>query len=425
MLILGLWFLLLPLMWTGIRNAWRASAVPGTWEAAELDESQRRLLSEKGWTLLNSAALPFRFALMVGLFMFLSVMELGHGGRPYFPLLPNLSDVAGASGTLGSLGVWLVGIVCLLLTVWFGPRFILAGVLSLAFVPLSWRSPGALAKMTKEVYPRKTFGGAAAMGAWFFLFLAWYSPVLDESFRPLQPVLRSNFWLTIHVLTIVASYGAGMLAWGLGLMGMFHLMFGKYRDPAVPAHVPQGMKPADHAEQLKAAPRRPPEAVSVLANYAYRAVQVAVLLLASGTILGGLWADVSWGRFWGWDPKEVWALISLLVYVAILHARFAGWLNHVGLIFGTVLGALAIAFSWYGVNFILPQIAKGSVGLHSYGEGAGGVVYVLGWGALNLAFLFATSVRYVAETSVVKAPVEDAAAIIPAQLAENEPAHAS
>lgn len=425
MLLLGLWFLLLPLIWTGIRNAWRATAIPYTWEAGELDDSQRYLLGEKGWTTLNGVAQPFRFALMIGLFYFLSVMELGHGGRPYFPLLPNVSDVAGMGGNVNAIGVWAVGVVCLLITVWFGPRFILASLLAVVFVPLSWRQRGAMARMASEVYPRQVFAGAAALGAWFFFFLAWYAPVLDESFQPLQPVLRSNFWLTIHVLTIVASYGAGMLAWGLGMIGLFYLTFGKYRDPAVPAHLPKGMQPADRADELRAAHRRPPEQVGVLANYAYRSIQVAVLLLAAGTILGGLWADVSWGRFWGWDPKEVWALISLLVYLAILHGRFAGWFNHFGLIFGTVFGATMIAMSWYGVNFVLPQIAKGSVGLHSYGEGAGGQEYVFAFVALNWLILGVATVRYLSATSVAKRPTPDAEATIPEDLVKREKVEAT
>jgi len=142
-------------------------------------------------------------------------------------------------------------------------------------------------------------------------------------------------------------------------------------------------------------------------------VQVAVLLLAVGTILGGLWADVSWGRFWGWDPKEVWALISLLVYLAILHGRFAGWFHNFGMAFGTVFGASMIAMSWYGVNFGLPKLAGGNVGLHSYGEGAGGMEYVVAFVAVNWVLLAAAALRYRAETGVATAvkptPPDDSA----------------
>jgi hypothetical protein len=116
------------------------------------------------------------------------------------------------------------------------------------------------------------------------------------------------------------------------------------------------------------------------------------LLLAAGTILGGLWADVSWGRFWGWDPKEVFALVSLLIYLAVLHGRYAGWFGNFGLAVGTILGGSAIIMSWYGVNFIL------GVGLHAYGFGDGGQVQVGLAVAANWAFLGLAALRYWSET---------------------------
>ncbi len=101
--------------------------------------------------------------------------------------------------------------------------------------------------------------------------------------------------------------------------------------------------------------------VKPLSNFIYRAMQVGVLLIAAGTILGGVWADYSWGRFWGWDPKEVWALITLLVYLIPLHGRFAGWVSTFGLVAASVVCFLSVIMAWYGVNFVL------GVGLHSYG----------------------------------------------------------
>ena len=90
------------------------------------------------------------------------------------------------------------------------------------------------------------------------------------------------------------------------------------------------------------------------------------MLVAAGTILGGVWADYSWGRFWGWDPKEVSALFTLLIYLIPLHGRFAGWINSFGLVCASVLCFNSVLLAWYGVNFLL------GVGLHSYGfaEGA-------------------------------------------------------
>ncbi len=88
-----------------------------------------------------------------------------------------------------------------------------------------------------------------------------------------------------------------------------------------------------------------------------------------GTVLGGIWANDSWGRFWGWDPKENGALLIVLWCLIILHARLGGYLREWGLHIASVLGAVVVAFSWWGVNLL-------GTGLHSYGftDGIGGVV---------------------------------------------------
>ena len=106
--------------------------------------------------------------------------------------------------------------------------------------------------------------------------------------------------------------------------------------------------------------------IKPLSNFIYRAMQVGVLLVAAGTILGGVWADVSWGRFWGWDAKEVWALITLLVYLVPLHGRFAGWVNTFTLNVASVACFASVLMAWYGVNFVL------NTGLHTYGFVEGG-----------------------------------------------------
>jgi ABC-type transport system involved in cytochrome c biogenesis permease subunit len=94
----------------------------------------------------------------------------------------------------------------------------------------------------------------------------------------------------------------------------------------------------------------------------YRSLQVGVVLLAAGIILGGVWANASWGRFWGWDPKETWALITLLWYLALLHGRFAGWIRGINLALSTIAGFFLLLMTYYGVSFYL-------VGLHSYAGG--------------------------------------------------------
>ena len=136
------------------------------------------------------------------------------------------------------------------------------------------------------------------------------------------------------------------------------------------------------------AARRPPEACGILAGFIYTAIQITVLLLAAGTILGAVWADKAWGHFWSWDPKEVWALVSLLVYMLGLHIRRLGWSRDFGMAVTAVLGFTAILFTWYFVNFVLGS------GMHSYGSGAGGQWAVIG--ALIIEWLFRLLPRYAA-----------------------------
>ncbi|MGD0384030.1 MAG: cytochrome c biogenesis protein CcsA, partial [Thermoguttaceae bacterium] len=207
----------------------------------------------------------------------------------------------------------------------------------------------------------------------------------------------------------------GALAWGLGNIALGYYLLGRYRDaePAqdIPSlfgrgvrgepltltlsgHRPKVGRERGLEENLSghAFARRPPEICATLAGFIYKATQVAVLLLAAGTILGALWADVAWGRFWGWDAKEVWALVSLLVYITILHGRYAGWSGNFGLAVGSVLGATAILMAWYGVNFFLGS------GLHSYASGAGGQWEVGTAIVINWIFVLAAAFRYRLET---------------------------
>jgi cytochrome c-type biogenesis protein CcsB len=193
------------------------------------------------------------------------------------------------------------------------------------------------------------------------LLLVHQMPIaMPASIDPLVPVLRDNFWLTIHVLTITLSYAAFLLACAFG-----HILLFRY------ARNPQGAR-----------------ADAPMHFWLYRVLQLGVLLLAAGTILGGVWANYSWGRFWGWDPKETWALIALLCYITTLHGRLAGWWTQFGLVVASVVCFLAVLMAWYGVNFVLGK------GLHSYGFGIGGETYVATFVALDLLFVAFAIWRY-------------------------------
>jgi ABC-type transport system involved in cytochrome c biogenesis permease subunit len=225
----------------------------------------------------------------------------------------------------------------------------------------------------RNIYARRPVALVGTLLAMAALLVAYYVPSFHKEIDLLKAVLRSNFWLAIHVTTIVSGYGEAAMAWGLGNVALGYYLFGRYKAP--------GLHPKDESAA--------PAAVAVLGPMIYRLLQVTVLLLAIGTILGGMWADVSWGRFWGWDPKEVWALISLLVYMIFLHARYAGWASHFNLAVAAVLGFLAILCTWYVVNYVM------QAGKHSYGQGAGGQWVIFAVFAVNLLFLTAAAGRYV------------------------------
>ncbi|CAN5621854.1 hypothetical protein BH20VER1_BH20VER1_04970 [soil metagenome] len=206
------------------------------------------------------------------------------------------------------------------------------------------------------------------------LLLVHQMPVaMPSSIDPLVPVLRDNFWLTIHVLTITLGYAAFALAMGFG-----HILLWRYAWNPAKTRADQPMH-----------------------FWLYRVLQLGVLLLAAGTILGGVWANYSWGRFWGWDPKETWALIALLCYILVLHGKLGGWWGQFGLAVGSVVCFLAVLMAWYGVNFILGK------GLHSYGFGIGGEGYVYSFVVLDLIFVGLAVWRY--RTSRRKVPAAERA----------------
>jgi cytochrome c-type biogenesis protein CcsB len=198
------------------------------------------------------------------------------------------------------------------------------------------------------------------------LILADTQPViLDRAIDPLVPVLMDNFWLTTHVLTITLSYAAFALALGVGHIILGKSLFGTKASP-------------------------------VLHNYLYRTIQIGVLLLAVGTVLGAVWANYSWGRFWDWDPKETWALIALLSYLFLLHGRIAGKWGGFGMAVGAILAFQSIIMAWYGVNFIL------GVGLHSYGFGSGGLPGAIAFVSVEVAFVLLCVWRHYAIASKPK-----------------------
>ena len=162
---------------------------------------------------------------------------------------------------------------------------------------------------------------------------------MDPAIANLQPVLNS-YWLMIHVSVIVASYGPFTLAMILGVVSLLLLIF--------------------TTENNKVKMKLNIQEITYINEMA---LTVGLIMLTIGNFLGGQWANESWGRYWGWDPKETWALISIMVYAFVIHMRFVPALR--GLFaynFASVIGFYSIMMTYFGVNFYL-------TGLHSYASG--------------------------------------------------------
>ncbi len=173
------------------------------------------------------------------------------------------------------------------------------------------------------------------------LMMSFANNMLNPAIENLVPVLRDNFWLSTHVTCVILSYAALAISWILANMYIIQSRLGSGVD-------------------------EPKKQVKVI----YTCVQIGVVLLAAGVILGGVWADYSWGRFWGWDPKETWSLIALLIYMAILHGKYTSWINDYNFVPAIAVAFLSVIFAWFGVNYILAS------GLHSYGFSEGGAIFI-------------------------------------------------
>ncbi len=165
------------------------------------------------------------------------------------------------------------------------------------------------------------------------MIIAWYMALDGDTIEMMQAVLDSNFWLTTHVLTIAMGYAAGFLAGGLSVVFIIRYI----TSP-------------DFADRDN----------SELAGLILGVTCFSLYFTFLGTMLGGIWADQAWGRFWGWDPKENGAALIILWQLIILHAWWSGLIRGRGLAVLNVGGNIVIAWSWFGVNML-------GIGMHSYG----------------------------------------------------------
>ncbi|MFC1812687.1 c-type cytochrome biogenesis protein CcsB [Thermodesulfobacteriota bacterium] len=188
----------------------------------------------------------------------------------------------------------------------------------------------------EKQYENRIIGAFIAPIAFLAMAYASLSPNISDRIQPLIPALKSN-WLIAHVIACFIGYAAFAIAFGVSCMYLL-----KQRDTEgeskLLAHFPDP---------------------NIMDDLTHQLIMFGFLFLSTGIITGAVWANSAWGRYWGWDPKETWSLITWFVYATLLHARMMrGWYGK-RIAYLSILGFMAVLFTYFGVN-LLP-------GLHSYG----------------------------------------------------------
>ncbi|MHB8417296.1 MAG: cytochrome c biogenesis protein [Myxococcales bacterium] len=185
----------------------------------------------------------------------------------------------------------------------------------------------------ERVYRRGFATGVAAAAGFATLLIAHHLAADGDTLEMMRAVLDSNFWLATHVVTVTTGYAGTFLAGAIAIAWVLR-------------------------RQLVADPD--PVSTKVLSSMVYGVLCFSLFFSFVGTVLGGIWADQSWGRFWGWDPKENGALLIVLWNAIILHTRMGGFVRERGLMAMAIFGNIVTSLSWFGVNML-------GIGLHSYG----------------------------------------------------------
>jgi len=255
-----------------------------------------------------------------------------------FALVPAVGAYFGAKKLLSRTAFWLLLFILCVHTTAIIFRIYISGrppstnLYSSAF-GIAWLC--AVLGLILEAVFRLGFGNVvAAVGGFAGLLIAHFLGLRGDTFTVMEAVLDTQFWLTLHVITVFAGYAATFAA---GLLGILYIILGFF-TPILNRYASKS-----------------------LTSMTYGVLCFAIFFSFWGTVLGGLWADDSWGRFWGWDPKENGALLIVVWNVIILHVRWAGVAKDRGLAVLAVGGNIITSWSWFGVNQL-------GVGLHTYGH---------------------------------------------------------
>jgi ABC-type transport system involved in cytochrome c biogenesis permease subunit len=241
------------------------------------------------------------------------------------------------SETLRHSAVWLIALAFFIHSTGLLYRIILQGrppVTNLysSAIFIGWGA--CLLGMILEKFYKNGIGAVVSAGIGFITLIIAHNLALDgDTMEMMRAVLDTNFWLATHVVAVTCGYASTFVAGFLALIYIIRGVFTRTLDEAT---------------------------AKSLARMIYGIVCFATLFSFVGTVLGGIWADQSWGRFWGWDPKENGALIIVLWNALILHLRWGGMIRERGLVNCAVFGNVVTSWSWFGVNML-------GIGLHSYG----------------------------------------------------------
>ena len=246
---------------------------------------------------------------------------------------------------------WILATLGILARVWISGYAPVTNLYSSALF-VAWVAAGFCVGL-ERIFRNAIASVAAALIGVPSLIIAHHLSLDGDTLEMMRAVLDSNFWLSTHVIAITSGYGATFLAGALGLIYITRGLFTSSLDS----------RTAD-----------------ALSRMIYGIVCFATLFSLVGTILGGIWADQSWGRFWGWDPKENGALIIVIWNAIVLHARWGGMAKARGIAALAVVGNIVTAWSWFGVNLL-------GVGLHSYGFTESGALWLIAFVASQAAVI--------------------------------------
>ena len=261
------------------------------------------------------------------------------------------------SETLRRSAMWLVCLAFVIHTVGLVYRMVLEGrppVTNLysSAIFIGWGA--CLLGIILERFHKNGIGLVVASGIGFItLIIAHHLALEGDTMEMMRAVLDTNFWLATHVVAVTVGYASTFVAGFLALIYIVRGFFTKTLDEATGKS---------------------------LARMIYGIVCFATLFSFVGTVLGGIWADQSWGRFWGWDPKENGALIIVLWNALILHLGWGGLIRERGLVCCAIFGNVVTAWSWFGVNML-------GIGLHSYGFTEAAFKWLVLFVASQLAFI--------------------------------------